>query len=171
MCIRDRDKLTAHFSDTARNLYLLYLGFTLAEVLLLKLGGMSFYDAFIHSFGTIGTGGFSNYNNSVAHFDSPYIQIVILLFMVLAGMNFNLLYLTLTRKRGLAALLRDEEIRFYLTIMGAASLLVFAANQIFSQFYRPLQSLLDSAFQVVSVMTTTGYITADYDICLLYTSL
>lgn len=159
-----KDKLTAHFSDTARNLYLLYLGFTLAEVLLLKLGGMSFYDAFIHSFGTIGTGGFSNYNNSVAHFDSPYIQIVILLFMVLAGMNFNLLYLTLTRKRGLAALLRDEEIRFYLTIMGAASLLVFAANQIFSQFYRPLQSLLDSAFQVVSVMTTTGYITADYDI-------
>lgn len=157
-----KDKLTAHFSDTARNLYLLYLGFTLAEVLLLKLGGMSFYDAFIHSFGTIGTGGFSNYNDSVGHFDSPYIQIVILLFMILAGMNFNLLYLV--RRRGLSLLLRDEETRFYLSVMGAAALLVFAANQVFSHFRQPLQSLLDSAFQVVSVMTTTGYATADYDI-------
>lgn len=159
-----KDKLTAHFSDTARNLYLLYLVFTLAEVLLLKLGGMNFFDAFLHSFGTIGTGGFSNYNNSIAHFDSPYIQIVILLFMILAGTNFNLLYLTMTRKRGLAALLRDEENRFYLAIIGVATLLVFAANQVFSHFQNPLRSLLDSAFQIVSIITTTGYMTADYDL-------
>ena len=159
-----KDKLTAHFSDTARNLYLLYLVFTLAEVLLLKLGGMNFFDAFLHSFGTIGTGGFSNYNNSIAHFDSPYIQIVILLFMILAGTNFNLLYLTMTRKRGLTALLRDEENRFYLAIIGVATLLVFASNQVFSHFQDPLRSLLDSAFQIVSIITTTGYMTADYDL-------
>lgn len=156
-----KDKLTAHFSDTARNLYLLYLLFTLLQVLLLKLGGMSLYDAFLHSFGTIGTGGFSNYNDSVGHFDSPYIQIVILIFMILAGMNFNLLYLV--RRRGIPVLLRDEETRFYLGVMGVASLLVFAANQVFSHFQQPLRSLLDSTFQVVSIMTTTGYATADYD--------
>ncbi len=157
-----KDKLTAHFSDTARNLYLLYLLFTLAEVLLLKFGGMSFLDAFIHSFGTIGTGGLSNYNDSVGHFDSPYIQIVILLFMILAGTNFNLLYMA--KKRGMDVLLHDEETRFYLAVIGIATLLVFAANQIFSHFQQPLRSLLDSAFQVVSIITTTGYATADYDV-------
>lgn len=160
-----KDKLTAHFSDTARNLYLLYLVFTLAEVLLLKLGGMNFFDAFLHSFGTIGTGGFSNYNNSIAHFDSPYIQIVILLFMILAGTNFNLLYLTMTRKRGLAALLRDEENRFYLAIIGVATLLVFAANQVFSHFPRSASFLCWTArFKLFSIITTTGYMTADYDL-------
>ena len=80
--------------------------------------------------------------------------------MILAGTNFNLLYLTMTRKRGLAALLRDEENRFYLAIIGVATLLVFAANQVFSHFQDPLRSLLDSAFQIVSIITTTGYMTA-----------
>ncbi len=137
-----KDKLTARFSDTAKNLYKLYIAFTLAQTVLLCLGGMSVYDAFLHAFGTIGTGGFSNYNDSVGHFNA-YIQIVILVFMVLAGTNFNLFFVL--KRRGIRTFLQDEELRFYLMVMGAAS-------------------LLDSTFQVVSIMSTTGYATADYDL-------
>ena len=156
-----KDKLTARFSDTAKNLYKLYIAFTLVQTLLLCLGGMSVYDAFLHAFGTIGTGGFSNYNDSVGHFNA-YIQIVILVFMVLAGTNFNLFFVL--KRRGIRTFLQDEELRFYLMVMGAASLAVFACNQLNTHFKNTAGSLLDSAFQVVSIMTTTGYATADYDL-------
>lgn len=157
-----KDKITAHISDMTKSLYALYILFTLAEVALLKLGGMTLFDSFIHSFGTISTGGFSNYNDSIAHFDSIYIKFVILFFMLLAGINFNLFFLA--KRRGIRSIFKDEEARFYFTVIGTASLLVFAANQVFAHFKSPLNSLLDSVFQVVSIMTTTGYTTADYDI-------
>lgn len=156
------DKQSAIFSNTVKRLYMLYLVLTLAETLLLKLGGMSFYDALVHSFGTVSTGGFSAYNDSIAHFDSGYIRIVTIVFMLLSGMNFTLFFIA--RRRGITAIIRDEETRFYLSVIAVTSLAVFAANQLFSGFSDMANSLLDGVFQVVSVITTTGYTTADYDL-------
>jgi len=84
------DKITPKMTDTAKTLYTIYMLFTVLETVLLMFGGMSLYDALIHTFGSVGTGGFSNYNDSIAHFDSTYIRIVITAFMVLCGINFNL---------------------------------------------------------------------------------
>lgn len=86
-------KISPKMADTARTLYLLYITFTAAETLLLLLGGMSFFDAITHSFGTVGTGGFGNYNDSIAHFDSAFIDFVITFFMIVSGVNFNLYFL------------------------------------------------------------------------------
>lgn len=157
-----KDKLTARFSDTARGLYKIYVVFTLAEIILLLFGGMNLFDACIHTFGTIGTGGFSNYNNSIAHFQSPYIQIVLIIFMMIAGTNFNLFFLA--RRRGPYTLLKDEELRFYLTVIGSASLLIFICNGVYSHFADWGRTLLNAIFQVVSIITTTGFITDDYDL-------
>ena len=156
-----KDKLTARFSDTAKNLYKLYLVFTLVQVVLLCLGGMSVYDSFLHTFGSLGTGGFSNYNDSVGHFNT-YIQIVILIFMILAGMNFNLFFVL--QRKGLRKFLHDDELRFYLAVIGIASTAIFICNQVNSNFKDTARSLLDSFFQVVSILTTTGYMTDDYDL-------
>ena len=145
-----KDKLTARFSDTAKNLYKLYLVFTLVQVVLLCLGGMSVYDSFLHTFGSLGTGGFSNYNDSVGHFNT-YIQIVILIFMIL-------------QRKGLRKFLHDDELRFYLAVIGIASTAIFICNQVNSNFKDTARSLLDSFFQVVSILTTTGYVTDDYDL-------
>lgn len=159
-----KDKVTARFADTAKGLYKLYLGLTAAEVILLKFGGMSWYDAFVHTFGTVGTGGFSSYNTSIAHFTSPYIQIVIIVFMVLAGMNFNLYYTGIIQKHGLKSILRDDETKFYLTVMGIATTAIFLCNSISNSFRNVGGTLLNAAFQVVSINTTTGYATDDFDI-------
>ena len=156
-----KDKLTARFSDTVKNLYKLYLVFTLVQVVLLCLGGMSVYDSFLHTFGSLGTGGFSNYNDSVGHFNT-YIQIVILIFMILAGMNFNLFFVL--QRKGLRKFLHDDELRFYLAVIGIASTAIFICNQVNSNFKDTARSLLDSFFQVVSILTTTGYVTDDYDL-------
>lgn len=159
-----KDKVTARFADTAKGLYRLYLGLTAAEVILLKLGGMSWYDAFIHTFGTVGTGGFSNYNTSVAHFTSPYIQIVIIVFMVLAGINFNLYYVGISQRHGLKSIFRDEETRFYLTAMAVATGAIFVYNNIMDGFKNLGGTMLNAAFQVASITTTTGYATDDFDL-------
>ena len=159
-----KDKVTARFSDTAKGLYKLYLGLTAAEVVLLKFGGMSWYDSFIHTFGTVGTGGFSNYNTSVAHFTSPYIQIVIIIFMVLAGLNFNLYYVGIFQKHSLRTIFRDDETKFYLGAMGIATGAIFIYNNLMDGFRDAEGTLLNAAFQVVSITTTTGYATDDYDL-------
>lgn len=86
-------KITPKLSDTARYLYILYILMTLAETVLLMFGGMNLFDALCHSFSSLGTGGFSNYNNSIMHFQSGYIEVVLALFMFLAGMNFNLFFI------------------------------------------------------------------------------
>ena len=86
------DKTSSKLSDSARQLYILYFSFTLLQIILLMFGGMNLFDASIHTFGSVGTGGFSNYNDSVAHFDSLYIEIVIIVFMFLCGINFNLFF-------------------------------------------------------------------------------
>ena len=155
-------KTSSKLSDTARQLYSIYLIFTIAEILLLMLGGMNLYDASIHTFGSVGTGGLSNFNDSVAHFDSLYIEIVIMLFMFLCGINFNLYFAGI--HRGPKAFWSDPEFKLYTIITLAVSLLI-AANLIISgSSESPGEAVSDSFFQVISLLTTTGYVTTDYDL-------
>lgn len=157
-------KITARFSDTARNLYFMYIAFTVMEIILLKLGGMTFLDAAIHTFGTVGTGGFSNYNDSVGHFTSPYIQWVIIVFMALCGVNFNLYFLILKRK--IKDFFADEELRFYLVILGTLIALTSIVLVVQGE-YRDVgieKTVRDAAFHIVSQASTTGYATADFDL-------
>ena len=156
------DKLTPKFSDTARNLYILYFLFTALETMLLVIGGMSFYDALLHTFGTVGTGGFSDYNASVGHFSSPYIQWVIIIFMTMCGTNFNL-YFVLFRK-GPKAFFSDPELKLYLFIMITCSVLITIDLLAMGVYDNPGESFTASSFQVSSIMTTTGYATANYDV-------
>ena len=154
------DKLKPRIRDTAVILWKVYLLFTVVEALLLMIGGMGFFDALNHAFTTLPTGGFSTKNASVAHFDSVYIDVVITLFMLLAGINFSLHYQLLRGKP--LALWRDPECRFYLAICLILTLVVGF------NIYRTVipdagQALRYAAFQVVSIVTTTGFATADYE--------
>jgi len=125
------------------------------------LGGVDFFNALTHSFATLATGGFSNYNASVAHYASPYIQLVIILFMFLAGVNFSLHFLAL--RQGTSSYWRNEEFRFYLALILIATMLIFIVNQATGTYNHLGRNLLDVLFQVVSIMTTTGFGTADFD--------
>lgn len=156
------EKVSARFSDTAKNLYLVYLLFTAAETVLLLLGGMDLYDALLHTFGTVGTGGFSSYNDSIAHFANPYIHWVIFLFMILCGINFNLYFVLI--RHGIRRVLRDSELKLYLALVGGAIALI-TLNLLMTGTYQSVSDgLRDAAFQVSSIITTTGYTTADYDL-------
>lgn len=156
------DKVTPKMSDTAKALYFIYIVFTVAETVLLMLGGMSLYDALIHTFGSVGTGGFSNYNDSVAHFDSTYIDVVITIFMILSGANFNLYYMSI--RRGIQNLIHDAEFQFYLIIIAVVTILI-SLNLLFSSYYEHIgQSLRYSVFQTASILTTTGFATTDFDL-------
>lgn len=156
------DKITPKMSDTAKSLYIIYLIFTVAETILLMLGGMNLYDALIHTFGSVGTGGLSSYNDSVGHFDSMYINVVITVFMILCGVNFNLFFMAF--KNGIRSLIDDFELRFYMLIFVAVSVIIFAALMITGTYTSVTSALSDSFFQVASILTTTGYSTADYEI-------
>ena len=156
-----KDKVTARFADTARDLYLIYIGMTIIEAVLLVICGLSWYDSLIHTFGSVGTGGFSNYNASVGHFNNPAAEWVIILFMFLSGVNFNLYYLT--GKNGLQVLRRDDEFRFYAFVIASFSGLIFLYRAAFSGFEAVAETFRDTVFQVVTVITTTGYMTNDFD--------
>jgi len=155
-------KLTPKLTESAKILYTIYIGLTILEVVLLMLGGMDLYDSLIHTFGSVGTGGFSNYNTSIAHFNSLYIEIVIMVFMLLAGTNFTLYYYAL---RGhWREFFSDSELRCYLLILSSATLLI-ALNLWLSGTSDSIgQSLRFSAFQSVAIMTTTGFGSADFDL-------
>ncbi|MEL7654976.1 MAG: potassium transporter TrkG, partial [Bacillota bacterium] len=126
------------------------------------IGGMNLYDSMIHTFGSIGTGGFSNYNASIGYYDSLYIDIVITIFMLLAGTNFTLYYHVL--KGRLKDFFSDSEFRLYLILI-SISVLLITLNLWLSGSYDSIgQSLRYSIFQASSIMTTTGYATADFDL-------
>lgn len=154
----EKGKLVPKMTSTARILYGIYLGMTALEVILLLLGGMNLFDSLIHAFGTAGTGGFSNYAESVGHFGSAYIDGVITVFMIIFGINFNLYFLILLRD--FKPVWKNEELRAYLLII-AASALVITLN-ISGQYPNPLKAFRYAIFQVASIITTTGYATADY---------
>lgn len=153
-------KLVSRMSDTAKILYGIYLLMTVIETIFLLIGGMPFYDACIHAFGTAGTGGFSCRNLSVGAYENPYFDLVIGIFMLLFGINFNLYYFLLIRR--FREVFRSEELRTYLFIVGAA---VLAIALDISKFYQNFwESLRLAFFQVASIITTTGYATADFNL-------
>ncbi len=154
------DKISPRIKDTAKTLWIVYLLFTFLEVVLLKLGGMSLYDAVCHTFTTLATGGFSPKNGSVGAYNSSYIDTVILFFMVLAGINFALHYRFLLGDfRGF---FKDTEFHFYIGVLFFVTLIV--GWNLYGKVYEGIgESLRYSAFQVVSVMTTTGFATADFE--------
>lgn len=154
------DKLKPRIRDTAMILWKVYALISLAECLLLVLGGMSLYDALCHTFTTMPTGGFSTKNTSVAFYDSLFFDCVFIFFMLMAGINFSLHYQMLRGKP--LALWRDSECRFFL---GAVVLLTIVVSfNIFGSVYETIgQTLRYSAFQIVSIVTTTGFATADYE--------
>jgi len=153
-------KIAPRLKDTAKILYITYITITLAEVLLLYLGGMSIYESFIHTFGTVGTGGFSNRADSVGAYTSSYIHMVIAFFMVASGVNFALYY-SFFRGR-VTDLLKDEEFKLYIGIIVIATLAITVDLWLVS-YHNFFYSLRDSFFQVASIITTTGYSTADFD--------
>lgn len=156
------DKTSSKLSDTARQLYSIYLIFTVAEIILLMFGGMNLFDASIHTFGSVGTGGFSNYSDSIAHFDSLYIEIVIMLFMFLCGASFNLYFAGL--RRGVKVFWQNPEFKLYALITLSVSVLI-AITLIVSGSSESIGSAVsDSFFQVISILTTTGFATANYDL-------
>ena len=152
-------KLVSKVRFTARILYLIYLALTILEVILLLVGGNSFFDSLLMSFGTAGTGGFGIYNDSIASF-SDYSQIVIGVFMLIFGINFNIFYLLLIGK--IKQALKSEEVRWYLGIV-VVSIVTIALNIFFTlDSVSLLDSFKDSFFQVSSIITSTGYSTVDY---------
>ncbi|HAA37694.1 MAG TPA: potassium transporter KefA [Firmicutes bacterium] len=155
-------KLTAKVSDTAKILYITYLVFTVVMILFLWLGGMPLFDTLCHTFGTLGTGGFSVKNASIGAYDNVYYEIVITVFMLLAGVNFSLYYLAF-KKRSLAELWRDKELQVYLGIV-AVYILVITFNLYGSVFSSFAESLRHAFFQVGSIISTTGYATTDFDL-------
>lgn len=153
-------KLVPKARSTARILYFMYFVLTAAQVIFLLLGGMNFYDAVIHAFSTAGTGGFSNRNASVSYYNSAYIDGVVTVFMILFGINFNLYFLI--RLRDWKAALKDEELHTYLGII-AGAIAVISVN-ILHTYENIFHSFRYASFQVASVITTTGFYTADYNL-------
>ena len=155
------DKLTPRIAETAKILWGVYLLITVAQTVLLMLGRMSFFDAICHAFCTVSSGGYSTRAASVGAFGSAYIDIVIIFFMLLAGINFSLHYRAL--KGNLRAYRDNRELRFFLVILGLA-VLVIGADVLFSQYEGNVARTLQfTAFQAASIMTTTGFGTADYE--------
>ena len=153
------DKMKPRIKEVAKRLWFIYLGLTAAETLLLVLGGMTFYDAINHSLTTMATGGFSTKNASVAYYESAYIQYVIIIFMFLAGTNFTITYFGLKGK--FRKVWDNEEFRnyLYITIILSVCISFFVFSSKWEGFEK---SFRDSLFQVVSVITTTGFVSADY---------
>ncbi|MBE6023837.1 MAG: TrkH family potassium uptake protein [Cellulosilyticum sp.] len=155
-------KIVPKLGSTAKILYGIYLCLTLLEVVCLMLAGMNFYDALLHSFSTVGTGGFSNRNISVGYYDSALIDGIITVFMILSGINFSLYYFIL--KGNLKSFWKDQELRLYLFILSAATILIMF-NLLYTGYYDSVGTAFRyTSFQVASVMTTTGYMTADYNL-------
>ncbi len=153
------DKITSKITETAKILWLTYVILSLIETILLMFAGMDLFDALTHTFGTMATGGFSPKNTSVGYYNSAFVDIVITAFMVAAGVNFVLYFKLLTgRFRSIA---RDTEVKVYLAIFVAASLVV-ALDLHGTRFPGFGISLRYASFQVASILTTTGYATDDF---------
>lgn len=155
----ENEKISTRITKVARNLWFIYLGLTVAEVILLVLGGMPLFDSVCHAFATIATGGFSTKNDSIAGY-SPYLQYVVIVFMLLSGINFSMHFLFLKRKY--REILKNEELRWYLIIVFTVGAIITAVLYYQHQEYNLERSFRSAFFQVVSIITCTGFATADY---------
>ena len=152
------DKLHPRIKETAKRLWMIYLLLTLAQTVLLMLGKMDFFDSVCHSMSTIATGGFSTKQSSFADY-SPYIQYVVIFFMIMGGVNFSLHYFSL--KGDFKKLLKNEEFRFFIFVITLISV-ISAITLIIKKGLPVEQAFRDSLFQVVAIITTSGFVTADY---------
>jgi len=155
------DKIHPRTIDAAKRLISIYFFLTLSEVILLCLGGMPVFDAVCHSFSTLSTGGFTTRNNGMAAFSSPYIMIVITVFMFLAGTNMTLLYFGL--KGNFKKIAGNNEFVFY-TLLCLIFVSFVALILYFKSGFTPGKALLDGAFHVISIITTTGFYTQDHNL-------
>lgn len=155
------DKIRPRVRETAKLLWIVYLGITAAEIILLAISGMSWFDSICHSFTTMPTGGFSTKNASIAYFDNPAIQYIIILFMFIAGVNFSLHFHALTGKA--KSYLRDKEFLTYLGITLIVTILIFSSISSGTNSWSE-HHFRDSLFQTVSILTTTGFGSADYEL-------
>ena len=153
------EKVVPRVVETARRLWLIYVAFTAALIILLMLSGIGFYDSLAHAFTTMPTGGFSPYNASIAAFNNPAAEVIIIFFMLFAGINFAIYFRII---RGEFNVLKNPELRFYLLVILLGICMVTVNNFEHAVGSLPL-ALRQSAFQVVSITTTTGYATADFD--------
>jgi trk system potassium uptake protein TrkH len=155
------DKIHPRIKDAAKRLIGIYFLLTLSEVILLILGGMPFFDSICHSFSTLSTGGFSTRNNGIAAFSSPYIMTVMTIFMFIAGTNMTLIYFGL--KGNFKKVIGNDEFVFYslicLIFVALVSLILY-----FKAGFSFGKALLDGAFHVISIITTTGFYTQDHNL-------
>ena len=166
------DKIHPRISDTAKRLWMIYFGLTIVETLLLNLAGMSFFDAINNSMSNIASGGFSSRNASIGFWnDNPLIQYIIIVFMFLAGTNFVLIYFGLTGR--IKKIIQDTELKWYISFISIFTLFITIAlfvsvdltqTDVFHpQIYGKLESSFRHAlFQVVAIVTTTGFVTGDF---------
>ncbi|MBN1686099.1 MAG: TrkH family potassium uptake protein, partial [Spirochaetales bacterium] len=155
------DKITPKVARTAKYFWAIYLFFTIAETLLLMAGGMDLFDALTHTFGTLATGGFSPKVASVGHCNSTYIDVVITVFMIAAGLNFALYFWIITGN--FKRIFSNVEMRVYLSIFAAATLII--ALSLYRRAYADFPtSLRFAGFQAASILTTTGFVTTDYEL-------
>lgn len=155
------DRIVPRIKDTAKLLYITYISLTVVQIVLLMLGGMSLFESAIHTFGTVGTGGFSNRGASIGAYNSTYIHIVISIFMLLSGINFSLYYALIKGKW--RDILKSQELKLYLGIVLISTILI-GINLSTTIYNNVGKSLRDALFQVSSIITTTGYATTNFDI-------
>ncbi len=154
-------KIVPRIKDTAKILYLLYFVLTVIETILLKIAGLSWFNSIMHAISTAGTGGFSNMNASVAAFNNPAVEWIITIFMILFGVNFALYFQLL--KRNFTDILKSEELHYYLLMIFVSAVLITINITDFNNG-NITKSIRDSSFQVASIITTTGYATADFNL-------
>jgi len=156
------DKVKPRIAETAKALWKIYVFLTVAEYIALRLAGMNRLDAACHTFSTMGTGGFSTRNGSIEAFGSPVIELIITFFMLMAGVNFTLHYRLMVERRA-SRFFRDVEIRAYL-LLAALVTLVIAADLVHWGLHSYLDAARLAVFQTVSIMTTTGFSSADFEL-------
>jgi trk system potassium uptake protein TrkH len=155
-------KMAPRMSDSAKILYLIYFGFTIAATVLLLFGGLNLYDALIAAFGSVAVGGLSNYNVGIAHFDSIYIESIVSFFTILVCLNFGLYYMGLRGKwRDFFA---DREFRLYFLILGMAVVLITANLWLTKSYDTFAESLRYGVFEVTAFLTTTGHYSTDFNL-------
>ncbi len=159
----DAEKLAPRISATARRLWVIYVGITLAETLLLVVAGMSVFDAVNHAMSTIATGGFSTKNASIGAYDSIAIELIVLVFMFLAGISFTLQFRVLAN-RDARPLLKSPEVRLYTILTLGAIVLLSIDTLARGPFDDVFEALRKASFQAVAIITTTGFGTADFDL-------
>jgi len=153
------EKLRPRLTETAKLMWFIYFGLTLAETVLLALGPMDWFDALCHSFTTMASGGFSTRNASIGYWNSAYIETIVTVFMFLAGTSFILMYWMFTGH--FDKVRQNEEFRWYLIIVGCGSLLL-ALLLFFLQDETPGRAIRDGIFHVISIITTTGFTTEEF---------